>query len=416
VSSLPNGQAIAVWIRNDDVTANERVQAAVRASSGVWGTAQTISAANESNFEPQIATDPSGNAVAVWTCASCVPNRIKAAFRPAGGSFPNPGTTPPETISNASFGAFSPQVSMDSSGNAVAVWVADLAQDRINAATRPAGAASSFGAVEAVSDTPGDAFEPQVAAEAGGKAVSVWTRSDGSFLRVQSSNLVDIAGYARPKSATPNSIRLVVAYKQCTNPNGSHGAPLASASCNPPVQESDVLTVGTPDAPGAFGANMSGRIRLDALGESPIVTTNGDQADVEYTIAITDIRCRVMNTACPNGFGSDYAGRMLVSVGLRITDQDNSAGPGTVQDTNVQVPFSCIATAGTTIGASCNLVTTQDALIPQLVQEEKRAVWRLGQIEVKDAGPNGTGYGAGCPNTCGDGDEKVFLRQGLFAP
>ena len=35
---------------------------------------------------------------------------------------------------------------------------------------------------------------------------------------------------------------------------------------------------------------------------------------------------------------------------------------------------------------------------------------------MKDAGPNGTGYGAGCPQTCGDGDEAVFLRQGVFTP
>ena len=37
-------------------------------------------------------------------------------------------------------------------------------------------------------------------------------------------------------------------------------------------------------------------------------------------------------------------------------------------------------------------------------------------IEVRDAGPNGTGYGAGCPPTCGDGDEAPFLRQGFFLP
>ena len=32
------------------------------------------------------------------------------------------------------------------------------------------------------------------------------------------------------------------------------------------------------------------------------------------------------------------------------------------------------------------------------------------------AGPNGTGYGAGCPRTCGDGDEQTFMRQGVFVP
>jgi len=35
---------------------------------------------------------------------------------------------------------------------------------------------------------------------------------------------------------------------------------------------------------------------------------------------------------------------------------------------------------------------------------------------VLDPGPNGTGFGAGCPATCGDGDETPFLRAGVFVP
>ena len=53
--------------------------------------------------------------------------------------------------------------------------------------------------------------------------------------------------------------------------------------------------------------------------------------------------------------------------------------------------------------------------MPGTVVEGRRSVWQLGQVEVKDAGPNGTGY-ASCPPTCGDGDESVFLRQGVFVP
>jgi hypothetical protein len=35
---------------------------------------------------------------------------------------------------------------------------------------------------------------------------------------------------------------------------------------------------------------------------------------------------------------------------------------------------------------------------------------------VNDAGANGTGYGPGCPPACGDGDERAYLRQAVFAP
>ena len=40
----------------------------------------------------------------------------------------------------------------------------------------------------------------------------------------------------------------------------------------------------------------------------------------------------------------------------------------------------------------------------------------MADVKVEDAGPNGTGYGSGCPATCGDGDEAVFMRPGVIVP
>jgi hypothetical protein len=74
-----------------------------------------------------------------------------------------------------------------------------------------------------------------------------------------------------------------------------------------------------------------------------------------------------------------------------------------------------VATTSTTIGSSCDLNSTADALIPGSVLESNRAIWEIGQVTIKDAGPNNTGY-ASCPPTCGDGDESTFLRQGIFIP
>jgi hypothetical protein len=50
------------------------------------------------------------------------------------------------------------------------------------------------------------------------------------------------------------------------------------------------------------------------------------------------------------------------------------------------------------------------------VLDARRATWEVGQLRVLDPGPNGTGFDAGCPTTCGDGDETVFMRQGIFVP
>ena len=61
------------------------------------------------------------------------------------------------------------------------------------------------------------------------------------------------ATHPRPLSASPLRASLVPAYNACAAPNRTHGPPLAFPSCNPPVQSSTSLTVGSPDANGAGG-------------------------------------------------------------------------------------------------------------------------------------------------------------------
>src|SRR5206468_760362 len=59
-----------------------------------------------------------------------------------------------------------------------------------------------------------------------------------------------LRGYPRPKGATPAFFSLVVAFEACGTSNRTHGTPLSQGSCNPPLEASDHLTVGTPDANG----------------------------------------------------------------------------------------------------------------------------------------------------------------------
>jgi hypothetical protein len=254
-----------------------------------------------------------------------------------------------------------------------------------------------------------EAYEPRVATgpNADANAAAVWTGSDGVNLRIQSSRRRDVIGFPRPKGATPLRAALVPAYEACTAANRTHGAPLSFPSCSPPVQSSSVLTVGTPDA-NTFQANSISSVKLDVISGDP--NNNVDDADVKITLSMTDIRNR------PSG--TDYVGRLLGTAPLKITDRFNAPEnpePGTVQTIPLQFPADCVATVSTTIGGACSANTTFDALVPGAVPEGQRSVWELGQIEVKDAGPNGTGY-ASCPPTCGDGDETVFMRQGVFVP
>jgi hypothetical protein len=225
---------------------------------------------------------------------------------------------------------------------------------------------------------------------------------------VYSSSTV-VAGYPRPKGATPATFALVPAYQQCLLPNSTHGAPLAYNSCTPPTQDSGVLTIGSPDANGhAASSNSQVKFRLA-----------GGGTDVEFSTRITDVLCRTTNPACPNGPLSDFAGRLLIRATLRLTDRYNGSPAvesATVQELDVQMPIQCVATALTNTGGDCSGGLSVNAAYPGAVTAGQRAIWQIQKVVVLDPGPNGTGFGSGCPATCGDGDETAFMRPGIFVP
>jgi TolB protein len=211
------------------------------------------------------------------------------------------------------------------------------------------------------------------------------------------------AGYARPKNATPNSIRLVPAFNQCTSANASHGAPLSVASCSPPQESSNYLTVGTPDANGQ-PANSVGLLTTKVLTEAPIDLTNGDQSDVQLTISITDVRNKATL--------ADYTGELRASFGLRLTDRNNGTDsvlfhPATAVDSTFGFSFPCTAT-GAGVGSTCSSTTSADAVASGITPEFQRAVWQLGQVQIYDGGSDGDGDTTG--------DNTLFMTQGLFAP
>jgi hypothetical protein len=230
-------------------------------------------------------------------------------------------------------------------------------------------------------------------------------------------------GYARPRSATPLNIRLVPSFLECTSPNGSHGAPLASGSCSA-AQSSVFLTLNSPDrtppynTAAAATASMTMRLYCTDASPPPCTVLAGDQQDVAIELKTTDTRCVAATGGCTVA-GGTYSGKLLVTTSSRITDRLNGAAqqsPGTVADYPFTFGAQCVS-------GDCNLSSSFDAVIPGLVREQKRAVWELGEIEVLDGGSDGELIAAPspasgvCPPACArNGDETVFLRQGLLAP
>ncbi len=194
---------------------------------------------------------------------------------------------------------------------------------------------------------------------------------------------------------------LVPAYEQCTDPNSTHVAPLAQGSCEPPVQESNLLTT-------SKVGQGSGSVRLDTVVGNP--GTAADEADVKFNVEISDVR----NASDQ----SDYPGSVLLSTLLRTTDRDNGfvGISETVSDVRFDAPISCTPSAPSPRGSDCNLTTTFDSLAPGMIREGKRTILATPSFSVLDAGFDGDVAAPSCPPTCGTGDEERFLEQGTFTP
>ncbi len=176
------GDAVAVWYRSNG--SNNIVQASVApAASGVWQTPADLSATGEDALNAAVATDPAGDAVAVWQRSNGTNQIVQAAVRPAGGSF---GAS--VDLSATGQNALSPQVAMDQAGDAVVAWQRSNGTNVIiQAVTRPA--TGSFSSPHDLSATGEDAESADVAMDQAGDAIVTWSRSNGT------NQIVQAAGY-----------------------------------------------------------------------------------------------------------------------------------------------------------------------------------------------------------------------------
>lgn len=175
----PAGNAVVVWIRGSDI-----VQASIRPAGAGFAGPFDLTLPAEGALAPQVAMDAAGNAVVVWTNTS---NRVRAAMRRAGLSFAGASFSPTTTVSNDTLGAFNPQVAMNAGGDAVAVWqrnVTGVGNQEVHAATSVGGRA--FGPVTAASPSGQTLSSPQVGLSGAGDAIAVWQRAVGVNNFVQS--------------------------------------------------------------------------------------------------------------------------------------------------------------------------------------------------------------------------------------
>jgi hypothetical protein len=228
------------------------------------------------------------------------------------------------------------------------------------------------------------------------------------------------ATHPRPAGAGPIRVALGPAFEPlpCGAPNAYH-PPGLRVSCIPPVPSSAHLTVGTPDANGQAAAS-TGFVRYAVQAGDP---GPPDDSDVLIVAELTDVRNQ--------SDLSDYAGELLVRnqlaftsvAGARVTDHQNGpagSGGGTAAGTTIDaeewafapVTVPCTATPGTSVGSTCDISTSANALTPGAIKDTKRmVVRRLGPVHVYDGGADGV-----AETSPADSPNTLFAREGIFVP
>jgi hypothetical protein len=169
----PQGDAVFTWRRFDGT--NWRIQARARSAAGALGPVQTLSAAGQDAFGPEVGIDGAGNAVFTWQRFDGSHRRIQARVRSAAGVL-----GPIQTLSAAGHGAQHPQIAVNRGGQAVVTWDGFVPTTpgccrRVQARTRSA--AGALGPLQVVSPSPNrsqDVTSPQVGVDATGNAVFTW--------------------------------------------------------------------------------------------------------------------------------------------------------------------------------------------------------------------------------------------------
>jgi len=188
----PSGNAIAVWI---NLSATLSARSNRYTPSGGWGTAVPIEIGSGFGSQhPEVAVDPGGNAVTVWRRdddGGAWSNR----YTPSGGW----GLA--ERFDAGGIYNFGPVVAVDPSGNAVVVW-----RNNQDVWSNRSTLSGGWGAAELIDNATRSAVDPEVAVDPDGNAVAVWRQSDGvgSLYSIWSSRYTPSGGWGAAEPIETN--------------------------------------------------------------------------------------------------------------------------------------------------------------------------------------------------------------------
>lgn len=149
------------------------------AGDGVWNTAELIETNNAGGASaPQVAVNADGRALAVWEQSEDFRHKIFA------NRFDGTSWGVAEIIESGSGGtASAPQIAINADGQAIAVWT-QSGNTRISVWVNRFNG-SAWGTAEVIDvDDWGSSRSAQIALDAAGRAIAVWAQFDGSWYRI----------------------------------------------------------------------------------------------------------------------------------------------------------------------------------------------------------------------------------------
>jgi hypothetical protein len=170
-----NGNALAVWAKDDAVCC--RIFANRYTQGSGWGMPGEIPGMVGSASTPQIAIDANGNGIAVWAAGTMPSSIYSSRYTPGMGW-----DIMAELIKKDLMGgnASSPQIAINTNGDALAVWEQDDSM-RDDIWSNRYSLGTGWGTEELIeTDNAGDASRPQIAIDVSGNALAVWHQWDGT--------------------------------------------------------------------------------------------------------------------------------------------------------------------------------------------------------------------------------------------
>ena len=145
-----------------------------------WYTGVDVTDSASTSYDAKVVVDGNGRATAVWLISSGNQTRVQAAIRPAGMlSF-----GPAQTVTPGTEDASEVDVAVNAAGEAVIVWT--RAVDGVIRVARRAVGASLFGSPVSVSAA--NSYSPRIAIDPAGNVHAIWVRAVGASTVIESAS------------------------------------------------------------------------------------------------------------------------------------------------------------------------------------------------------------------------------------